>query len=62
MFIGLLGRKTAAASLADAPRRVLDELKEICLVGVVLPTCVARPDDCVYMSIIHSHAIGKVQM
>ena len=55
MFIGLLGRKTAAASLADAPRRVLDELKEIRLVDVVLPTrqgidirkrCVARPDDC----------------
>ncbi len=34
----MLGRKTAAAILADEPRRVLDELKEIRLVDVVLPT------------------------
>ena len=54
MFIGLLGKKTVAASLADEPRRALDELKEIRLVDVGLPTrqgidirkrCVARPDD-----------------
>ncbi len=72
MFIGLLGiQKKTAASLADEPRRALDELKEIRLVDVVLPTrqgidirkrCVARPDDCVFMSILRSHAIGKVQM
>ncbi len=71
MFIGLLGKRAAAARLADEPQRVLDELKEIRLVDVVLPTrqgidirkrCVARPDDCVSMSILRSHAIGKVQM
>ncbi len=63
MFIGLLGRKTAAASLADAPRRVLDELKEIRLVDVVLPTrqgidirkrCVARRL-CIYVNFVFAH-------
>jgi hypothetical protein len=55
------------AGLGDEPRRALDELKHIRLVDVVLPTrqgidirkrCVARPDDCVFMSILRSHAIG----
>jgi len=71
MFIGLLGKNTRATRLGDEPRRALDELKQIRLVDIVLPTrqgidirkrCVARPDDCVLMLIPYSHAMGKVQM